>query len=720
VLLKGIVLCYDRAWGQLYLHDGKETSYLNPLWFTNEFKIGQRVEIRAETRWDGNSAALTNAVVQIQSNDQLPLPTRIKMSDLAKCYGQWVEISAWVRLAESSQGRVTLLLKDGTNTSTVYVMQTTERSPFRYLQDAWVSVRGINASRMESGKFVSAPLFVPSLEMIKLLKPGARDRWSLPITAIDSLLSKPLGDWTNQPVRLSGLVDSYEPGSRLTFHDPTGSLEAETAQSTVASAGQRVEVWGFLTTRSNRTVLADGYFELAGNAGGTEPPAIVSKAPPAGPPITNAREIRSMSRAQANEGRIARLQGVLTYADPAWRVVFLQTTNDAIFLDTDQSDLRAGQYVEVTGQTQEGGFARQLVHCTTEILGVTNFPTPARVTVKDIADGSFDSHWIKIEGSVRRVSKEADHISMTLTSPDGRFSAVVFDPGPAPAPTELVDAVVTLRGACGSQVNSRGQLNGITVQVPSRDQIGIVDASPADPFTVAPTPISKVATFNADARSRRRVKVSGVVTLVSPDRTFYLQDESAGIRVQTTAVGQVHIGQPLEAVGFPALSGFSPHLEEAIIRPAGLSRGPATVRTEAEEILKTGKTDGVLVELEAELLQSATKAAQARFLLQDGAAIFTAQMALPTLRHSFPEMTPGSLVHLRYSSHREPGASQLPPVAARCEQHTGHPNRSLVDSTSHPVARGRHRSGRIGRRHVGHFTAPPGPGPNRCHPTQST
>jgi signal transduction histidine kinase len=426
-----------------------------------------------------------------------------------------------------------------------------------------------------------------------------------------------------------------------------------------------VEVWGFLGTHSNRTVLEDAYFELVGGSGRTETADIVAKPPPVGAPITDAREIRRMSREQANEGRIARLRGVLTYADPAWRVVFLQTTNDAIFLDTDQPDLRPGQYVEVTGQTQEGGFAPQLVHCTTEILATTNLPTPVRITLKDTADGFYDSHWIEIEGSVRRISKESDHISMTLTSPEGRFAAVVFDPGPAPAPVELVDAIVTLRGACGSQVNSRGQLNGITVEVPNRDQIRIIDASPADPFTVAPTPISKVATFHADARSKRRVKVSGIVSLVAPDRTFFLQDGSAGIRVQTAEVGQVHAGQPLEAVGFPALMGFSPHLEDALVRPAGLGKTPTPVRTEAAAILKTGQHDGMLVELEAELLQSATKAAHARFLLQDGSVIFTAQMALPTLRQSFPEMAPGSLVRVRGvcviqgTENREPSSFHL-------------------------------------------------------------
>ena len=281
-------------------------------------------------------------------------------------------------------------------------------------------------------------------------------------------------------------------------------------------------------------------------------------------------------------------------------MVFLQTDDDAIFLDTDQADLKAGQYVEVTGQTQEGGFAPQLVHCTAEILGTTNFPTPARVNLQDTADGTFDSRWIEIEGVVRRATKEYDHISLTLTTPEGRFGAVVYDPGLEPAPTQLIDALVTLRGACGSQVNSRGQLNGITVEVPSRDEIRIVDASPADPFVVAPTPISKVSTFNADTRSRRRIKVSGIVTLIAPDRTFYLQDGSAGIRVQTSESGQVHVGQPLEAVGFPALLGFSPHLEEAIVRPAGLGRSPAPKRATAAEILNRSKTDGVLVELEAD------------------------------------------------------------------------------------------------------------------------
>ena len=307
VRVHGTVLCYDHAWGQFYLHDAGDTVYLNPLWFTNRFEVGQQIEIQAHTAWDGNSPALTNAVVKIHGRGSLPNPTRLKMGELGKQYGQWVEISGWVRVAETSQGRVTMVLKDGAQPCVVYVMGTTENSPFRYLQDSWVSVRGINASRIEKGKLVSASLFVPNLGMVKVLKPGERDRWKLPITPIDTLLTKPLGDWTNHPVRLSGLIDSYEPGARLTFHDPTGTLEAEVLQIITANPGQRVELWGFLGARSNRTVLADAYFELTGNAARTETPETVARRAPEGPLITNAREIRRMSREEANEGHAVRL-----------------------------------------------------------------------------------------------------------------------------------------------------------------------------------------------------------------------------------------------------------------------------------------------------------------------------------------------------------------------------------------------------------------------------
>src|SRR5258708_7146479 len=44
--LRGVVICYDAGWHQLYLHDGRETLYFNADDFQTKPQTGQAVEIR--------------------------------------------------------------------------------------------------------------------------------------------------------------------------------------------------------------------------------------------------------------------------------------------------------------------------------------------------------------------------------------------------------------------------------------------------------------------------------------------------------------------------------------------------------------------------------------------------------------------------------------------------------------------------------------------------
>ena len=62
------------------------------------------------------------------------------------------------------------------------------------------------------------------------------------------------------------------------------------------------------------------------------------------------------------------------------------------------------------------------------------------------------------------------------------FKAVIPNTGKQPVPDHLTDALVSVRGACGSEVNARGQLSGVTLHVPSLDQVSIEEAAPSDPF----------------------------------------------------------------------------------------------------------------------------------------------------------------------------------------------------------------------------------------------
>ena len=652
VEFQGTVLCYDPAWGQLYVQDGSDTVYVSPTWFTNRFEIGDFVAIKGKTAWDETGCTLTNATATVVGKRLLPQSETLKLADLAKLYGQWVEVRGQVRVAEASRGRVTLVLKEGDQECLVYVLQTSSATQCKNLVDCWVRIQGINASRIESGRLAAATLFSPGMSQIKVISPCLIDRWPLPVTAIDTLLARPPGEWTNQPVHISGLLSSYKPGSSVMIADSNGVLRAEVIQMNPMPSS-RVDAWGFLSKKTNQPFLADAYFEISAELPKKDMAIVQTKRNETNElaatnelVLTNISQIRSLSKEKANEHLPARIHGVLTCVDLDWRVVFLQDGHDAIFLDTGQSGLQPGQWVEVSGQTDGKGFAPQLIHCSAKILGTTNLPVGAKVDLQDVASGQLDSQWVEMEGVVRHVNKENGRISLTLVGPNGKFTAIVRDFNDSPPPTELIDSFISLRGACGSSVNGRGQISGITLQVPSRKEITVIDPSPSDPFAIAATPISSVSTFNSEKLPGRRIKVAGVVTLVAPDKTLFVQDDSGGMRVYGEQGGQVHVYDRIEAIGFPGFSEFSPHLDAAVIRKVGAGKLPEARKITAAQALQNGKYDGSIVELQGKLLQRLS-ASQPKLVLQDGPILFTAQIAQPGFHESIPTLSPGSQVSVR-------------------------------------------------------------------------
>ena len=116
-------------------------------------------------------------------------------------------------------------------------------------------------------------------------------------------------------------------------------------------------------------------------------------------------------------------------------------------------------------------------------------------------------------------------------------------------PADLVDALVSVEGACSSEINSLGQLTGITLHVPSLNQISVLEPVPANPFAVPATAVSSVATFDPSRLAGRRVKVNGSVTTVISGKGFYVQDASGGIRVDCVQTNSLQVGDDGECAG---------------------------------------------------------------------------------------------------------------------------------------------------------------------------
>jgi PAS domain S-box-containing protein len=638
VHLRGTVVCYDAGWHQLYVHDGRETIYFNADAFPLHPRKGDVLDIRGRAR---GTNVIQNPQVVVVGQGSLPAAAELKLSELAQARGEWVEVRGRVLSAEATRGRLALLLHEKDENCLVYLLGGAAPADFKKWLNCRVDVRGINASKADGARLASGVLFVPGPDEIRIVEPAGAGLSQIPVTSISSLFNRELGSWTNQWVHINGLVVSYVPGGSIIVKDPTGVIRAQVIQQAEIRGDERVDVWGFEKAGSDETYLTNAFFEVVPppppeveTAAVSTPLSRVARLPAV---LTQVAEINKLRPEEAAKQLAVRLRGVITYADPEWRNGFLQDKGDAIYVDMDpgQKNVQSGQWVELRGRTSPGGFAPEVLSSEIDVLGLTNLPPPAHVDLEDLANGRFDSHWVEMEGLVRRVDEASGHVNMSLMTPKGRFKAIIPGFENKGLPTNLIDALVSVEGACTSDLNVRRQLSGITLHVPSLEHIKILESPPGDPFSIATTRIDAVATFDPDRFAGRRVKIQGVVTLRIIGQGFIVQDNSAGMRVLTRQTNTVRVGDLVEAIGFPAIGGFSPYLEESSFRTLGTAPIPAARHVTADQILLHGTNDAQIVTLEAQLLQSVPRSANPVLTLQDGPIIFTAQ---------FEQQTPGQEV----------------------------------------------------------------------------
>ncbi len=662
--LRAFVLCYDSGWNQAYFHDGNQVGYFAPKTFRTQPQRGQEVEITGLAALVDGNRVLTNLDLKILGPGTAPPAKRLELPQLGSEFGQWIEVSGRVRTADTSLERLALTLHAQGQSCLVYVMGPLRTKEVKGLLDCTVRLRGINGSKVVKGRLESAQITVPDFDEVQVLDQPKSRPLLLPVVSIGSLLNRELGPWTNNRVHINGVIEAYRPGEYLIVKDPTGAIRAQVVQSTPAQPDGRVDVWGFLTVSPEKTVLSDASFEVA------RPPPSSSVVSPASRPapnpvsvpqvLTRVSDVRRLPRDVTAQRIPVRLQGVVTYSDPEWRTCFFQDESGGIYVDPGQQIVSPGQRAELTGETDSGGYAPQVIHATFQVLGKANWPAPAKVGLDGLADGHLDAQWVELQGVVRRLIDQSGHLYLIITTPKGKFKALLPGLDSQQLSSPLVDAQVSVQGACTSELNAKGQLIGIVLNVPTLDFVRILDPPPADPFEGETVPIASVATFQPERPADRRIKVAGVVTLEIPGQGFYLQDTSGGIHVVTLQTNEIRLGDRVEVRGFPALAEFSPYLEDVTLRKQGSGPLPSPIRSTAEQILLYGTNDATVVELEAQLLQNVRGSANPQLVLQEGPIIFTAHLGNRARGKEGPALTVGSRLRLTGVCAIQAGESREP------------------------------------------------------------
>lgn len=303
---------------------------------------------------------------------------------------------------------------------------------------------------------------------------------------------------------------------------------------------------------------------------------------------------------------------------------FVQDETAGIFVEGSVSPKfthALGEFVEIQGVTGPGKFAPVIREMKLRVLGHRALPHGPLFPFSQLKNGQQDSQWVQVRGIVRsaevdRTSWHEPTLALRVASQGGEFNVRV------PIDHEQnfsswVDGEVLIEGVCGSLYNTDRQLTGILFYVPRLSFIRI--EAPAKEF-----PVSALLRFAPGMEAHHRVRVRGVVEYQHLGTDLFLQVQGKGLRVLTPQSTPLAVGDLVDVLGFPAMGGISPILENAVFHRLGHGNGPDPVRIDFDKPWE--QFDSVLVITDAKLLSRQAQPDGIRLMLQKGDAVFDATL----------------------------------------------------------------------------------------------
>jgi PAS domain S-box-containing protein len=344
------------------------------------------------------------------------------------------------------------------------------------------------------------------------------------------------------------------------------------------------------------------------------------------PPLTRIAQIRTGDPSAL--GRPVLIEGVATYVDPTWDLLFVQDAEQGIFVKAagQADDVALGERVRVQGRAAPGDFAPVIERPRITRLGKATLPEPQRPTFEQLLTGDWDSQFIELDGIVRGVhpvsEKKGRHLLFDVAVGTWRVLAQFPGQWTAPPPQHLVDAKVRIRGVAGTLFNPQRQLVGLQLFVPSLDFLTTLEPSREDPYSAPVHVITSLNRWVSRHGVGRRVRIRGEVTWARGNQV-YVRDMSGSIAVTLWTPTPLAAGQQVDVAGFVAAGTYSPTLEDAVARAAaGRVEPAAPLRMTARELM-SGQHDAGLVTLEAEVVNQVDQP-DPMLVLKTGDTVFTA------------------------------------------------------------------------------------------------
>lgn len=304
-------------------------------------------------------------------------------------------------------------------------------------------------------------------------------------------------------------------------------------------------------------------FTSSGDGAASEPPI-----EPVSTVLTSILQIRELPLDEARTHLPVHLNGVVTYCDLGWNLLFVQDATGGVYVQTDQGmDGLSGSSVELDGVTDQGRYATFVARGRIKVRGASAWPNPAPATYAQLMGGGFDSQWVQVTGTVLSTGNLDGRATIGVNL-DGHELKVIINGSPSQQDSELFDAIVVVRGVCTVQSDDQMHVKDVRLFTPSPELITIRQKGQPSEFAIARQPIKDLV--DGVFQTGRVVRIQGVVTNWSPGHSFSVHDGSGSIRIQTTQTSRLKNEMLVDVVGKLVGGDRTPRLQDARFRRLGI------------------------------------------------------------------------------------------------------------------------------------------------------
>ena len=345
-------------------------------------------------------------------------------------------------------------------------------------------------------------------------------------------------------------------------------------------------------------------------------------------PLTSVHAVRSLSRAEAEQGCPVTVEGTVTFYRGSRQNLFVQDGNAGVFVKTAGNEkLVPGDRVRITGKTG-WGYRPNVQSAEISVLGHSALPKPARATFNKLIRGELDGIRVTVSGIVHSADLDvpsAAHVpSATLrVLTDGGYVDVEVLSGDAKAFEQFLDSEVEITGVSGGKFDGKYQLTGIALHVNSLADIKILKPAAVSPWSLPFIPMDKVLGVYAVKNLTARVRVSGTVTYFEPGLALVLENGEKSLWIKTSSYAPIRLGDWAEATGFPGVSNGFLTLNGSEIRDTGIFSPVAPVPVKWQQFATSNHVFD-LISIEGRVVMQARESSQDEYVLVTDGHVFSA------------------------------------------------------------------------------------------------